>query len=77
MKDQLLAKKYSETINKYISKGYATNIKAPEAHNNIIILLSITNLKTESLTNLNQINEELFLMAVLKVKVTVLMTTCW
>ena len=77
MKDQLLAKKYSETINKYISKGYATKIKAPEVHNNVIILLSITNLKTESLTNVNQINEELFLMAVLKVKVTVLMTTCW
>ena len=40
----------------YISKGYATKIKAPKTHNNVIILLPITYLKTESLTDVNQIN---------------------
>ena len=54
-KDQLLAKRYSETINTYISKGYAPKkSKAPKAHN--VIKLPITYLITESLTNINQIN---------------------
>ena len=30
-KDKLLAKKYSETITKYISKGYATKIKTTQS----------------------------------------------
>ena len=54
--DQLLAKKYSETINKYINKGYTTMIKTTQSSHNVIIILPITHLKTESLTNSNQTN---------------------
>ena len=63
-KDQLSAKKYSETINSYISKGYAI-----KAHN--VITFPITYFTKESLTNINQINQDLFLMPVPNIKVTV------
>ena len=37
-KDQLLAKRYSETISSYISKGYATKIESTQGsqRNNVI-----------------------------------------
>ena len=37
-KDQILAKKYSKTINRYITKGYATKVKSTEG-----ITINITN----------------------------------
>ena len=60
-KDQILAKKYSETINSYITKSYVIKIKSTKGSQ----CNNITNYNTK------QINSELFLMPEPNIKVTV------